>query len=230
MLVLFDIDATLISTSGVGMQCMIRAGQDLFGPGFHADGVEFAGRLDPLIIHDLLIANGLPSGPGERAGIRSGYARHLRLALATPGVGKALPGVPALLDAVERVEGATMGLLTGNFEDTGRFKLGACGIDHGRFRLCVWGDESPHDPPAREHLPGVALERFAGTHGRRLSPDRAVIIGDTPHDVSCAKAHGLRVIGVATGSYTVPQLAAAGADWAVPDLADTASVIRWLSS
>ena len=54
MLILFDIDLTLISTFGSGMLALEQAGKDLFGPSFTIKGVEFAGRLDPLIIDDLL--------------------------------------------------------------------------------------------------------------------------------------------------------------------------------
>ncbi|MCW5753702.1 MAG: HAD hydrolase-like protein [Phycisphaeraceae bacterium] len=230
MLVLFDIDATLISTSGVGMRCMVEAGRGLFGPGFHADGVAFAGRLDPLIIDDLLRVNGVPGGAREREAMRLAYTDRLMQALRVPGVGRALPGVPSLLAGVERTDGMTMGLLTGNFESTGRLKLSACGIDDSRFKLCVWGDESPEDPPSREQLPGVALERYAAATGRRIDPTLAVIIGDTPHDVSCARAHGLRVIGVATGSYSTADLAGAGADRVVSDLSETARVLGWLTA
>jgi phosphoglycolate phosphatase-like HAD superfamily hydrolase len=54
------------------------------------------------------------------------------------------------------------------------------------------------------------------------------IIGDTPLDVDCAKAHGCRAIGVATGPYSVDQLRDAGADLAVADLSDTAMLLQWI--
>ena len=65
MLVLFDIDMTMITTGGSGKKAMVDAGSDLFGPGFTAEGIEFSGRLDPLILGDLLRANGLPSTPDQ---------------------------------------------------------------------------------------------------------------------------------------------------------------------
>jgi phosphoglycolate phosphatase-like HAD superfamily hydrolase len=64
--------------------------------------------------------------------------------------------------------------------------------------------------------------------GRTIDPSRAVIIGDTPHDVSCARAHGLRSLAVATGVFSVDQLGATGADRVVPSLADTTDILTWL--
>ena len=108
-------------------------------------------------------------------------------------------------------------------------KLAACGLDPGWFSISAWGDDSPHDPPDREHLPPVAMRRYREQLGWEVSPDRVTIIGDTPHDARCARANGCRCIGVATGRFTVVELRAAGADWVIDDLTDTAHVIRLLA-
>jgi phosphoglycolate phosphatase-like HAD superfamily hydrolase len=229
MLVFFDIDATLITTGGVGVKAMIDAGRDLYGPGFTADGVPFAGRLDPLILVDLLRLNGQEASRSKLDQFRAVYGKRLPGRL-VPGVGRALPGVMDLLTSLERAEALTLGLLTGNFAETGTMKLTACGIDANRFTIRVWGDESPHDPPARDHLPGIGLERYRRLCGREVDPRHVVVIGDTPHDVACARAHGCRSIGVATGSFTIDALAASGADLAVPNLADTGAIRQWILS
>src|SRR5207245_1648666 len=104
----------------------------------------------------------------------------------------------------------------------------ACGIAPDRVPIRVWGDDSPHHPPARDHLPGVGLARYRERFGRHIEPRLVTIIGDTPHDIACAKAHGCRSLGVATGSFSVEDLRACGADRAVRDLSDTASVQDWL--
>jgi phosphoglycolate phosphatase-like HAD superfamily hydrolase len=57
---------------------------------------------------------------------------------------------------------------------------------------------------------------------------RAVVVGDTPHDIACARAAGARAVAVATGSYSEHELAAAGADVALPDLRDTERVLAML--
>ncbi len=227
-LLLFDIDATLISTSGVGIRAMEAAGRELFGPSFTASGVDYAGRLDPLIVRDLLVANGHAATPANAAGLRDAYRRHLSEKLPQTATARALPGVARLLDLLE--PRAALGLLTGNFPDTGSIKLRACGIDPARFPIAAWGDDSPHDPPDRAHLPPVALQRFRARFGRDADPARCAVIGDTPHDVRCAKANGLRALAVATGMFSVDALRDAGADLALPDLSDAAAAADWLLS
>lgn len=226
MLILFDIDGTLITTGGAGVRAMGDAGRELFGEGFTTEGTEFAGRLDPLIIADLLRANGHPAGPDEMTAMRDAYRRHLAGHLRDRQRCHALPGVHALLAELERLEAIVPGLLTGNYPDTGIMKLVACGIDPASFRVRVWGDESPHKPPSRNHLPAVGLERYCSLMGSVPAPERIAIVGDTPHDVACARAHGCRAVGVATGSYTADQLRRAGADHVLGSLADTDEALR----
>lgn len=225
MLILFDIDATLITTGGVGVRAMGEAGRELHGPGFDERRCEYAGRLDPLILADLLLANGIQPAPDAIAAMREGYRRHLaRLLPAAPA--RALPGVLPLITALESDGAATLGLLTGNFADTGTMKLSACGIDAARFSIAVWGDESPHSPASRDHLPPVAIDRFRAGRGR--PPRRTVIIGDTPSDVRCARAGGCECLAVATGSFPAKALTEAGATRVVHDLSDTDAVLEFL--
>lgn len=231
MLVLFDVDATLITTSRAGIAAIGDAGRELHGPGFSTDRTDFAGRLDPLIIHDVLMHNGIEPTRDSHQAMRDGYRRHLIRRLETPGAGRTLPGVTALLDALFTRPGVTIGLLTGNFPETGKIKLRACGIDVDRFHLAVWGDECESVPPRREGLPPVAIRRHAarlGVPSEGVDPASVVIIGDTPHDVACARANGCRCLAVATGSYTVEQLRAAGAHLTVASLGETTEVLEWL--
>lgn len=228
MLILFDIDATLLRTEGAGVRAMVAAGRELFGPGFSAEGVEVSGRLDTLIIPDMLRNAGAAPTPANVAAVRREYARRLVLDLAQAGVRQPLPGVLDLLAALEP-RGPALGLLTGNYEETGSAKLRAYGIDPARFHINVWADDSPHDPPSRDHLPPVAFGRYLSRYGRAVSPGKVTIIGDTPHDVRCAKIHGCRSLAVATGKFSQDVLAAAGADRAVPDLSSTDDLARWLT-
>lgn len=231
MLIFFDIDATLIRTGGVGMKAMTDAGRGLFGSGFdQLDGVQFAGRLDPLILEDLLEANGQTPSPENIQAMRETYGNELRRRLEEPDIGLVLPGVFELIDALDEMEDTMLGLLTGNFEETGRMKLEACGIDLSRFVISVWGDESPHDPPARDHLPEVGMARFEERIGRKVDPREVAIIGDTPHDVSCARANGCRSVGVATGMHSRADLILAGANLVLEDLSETEAIVGWLSA
>lgn len=225
MLVLFDVDATLITTSRAGILAMGDAGRDLFGSGFTVDKTEFAGRLDPLIIHDLLVDNTIDPITTFTEKMREGYRDHLERRLSVPGVAKALDGAAELVAALAEIPGVTVGLLTGNFPETGRIKLSAAGIEPDAFDVHVWGEDSPSDPPTRDDLPGVAMRRYADLGLGAIEPSSVLIIGDTVHDIACARAHGCRALGVATGSY--PREALAHADHAVDSLGDVRSVLAW---
>ncbi len=232
MLILFDIDGTLLRTEGAGMAALSEAAGELFGPHVNCDGIPAAGRLDPLIFADMLVRAGIEPSITTMGRLRTAYRQRLEARLAQPGhTTRAMPGVQEILVALRphvHASSATLGLLTGNFAETGRLKLLACGIDPDQFTLNVWGDESPSTPPTRNDLPGVGLRRYHERHGRVLPGDRAVIIGDTPHDVACAKAHGCRSIGVATGKFSTAELSASGADLALETLEDTPRLVAWL--
>lgn len=231
MLILFDVDATLITTSRAGIIAMGHAGRELYGPGFDESRVDYAGRLDPLIIADLLRAHGREASEAEIEGFRAGYRKHLGLLLQDRSKARPCPGVLELLSALEVASmRPALGLLTGNFPETGAIKLRASGVLPERFSVQVWGCDSPRTPPARDHLPPVAMERYRAAFGRALAPEHVTIIGDTPHDIACARAHGCRSLGVATGQFSVDQLRDAGADLAVPDLSATACIASWLTS
>lgn len=229
MLILFDIDMTLVETRGVGLDCLLDAGRSLYGAGFTIDGVAVGGRLDPLIIRDMFAASGVEHSAEAAAALRRGYAERMGVALKRPGMARALTGTIELVAALEAVgEPVVLGLLTGNFEETGRLKLSAAGFDADRFAVRVWGDESPHAVPAREHLPLIGIERHAVLKGARLASEQVIIIGDTVHDVSCGLVNGCRVLAVATGHDPAEKLAAAGAHRVVSDLGDTEGITAWL--
>ena len=228
MLTLFDIDGTILRTFGLGIRAMGAAGRGLYGESFDESAVQFAGRLDPLIITDLLEANAVDASAGALASFRDAYREQLEsMLLGEPA--KLCPGVHELVDALDRHGAMTLGLLTGNFPETGELKLRSGGIDPNRFPVRVWGEDSPHDPPSRDHLPHVGFARYLEYHERDVDPADVVIIGDTPEDVRCATATGCRCVAVGTGRYSVDELMDAGADIAVEDLSDTRSVAGWIT-
>lgn len=229
-LILFDIDATLLKTDGAGMSAMADAGRELFGPAFTSDGIDFAGRLDPLIFRELFVLNGVARSPETEQRFRTVYYGHLTRRLATSTTARALPGAAALVDALRAAQSHELGILTGNFRESGSLKLQACGLSPSWFPISAWGDDSPHDPPARDHLPPVAMSRYQAHTGVRVDPAQVTIIGDTPHDVRCAMVNGCRCIAVATGRFSEAELTAAGAALVVPNLASTVQMLDLLAS
>jgi len=229
VLILFDIDATLLTTRGLGIEAMRRAAGDVFGDLGDLERVDSAGRLDPLIMSDMLAVGGLDPSPESIDAFRRAYYRRLDEIL-TPGVASSLPGVPELLEALASIEGVAIGLVTGNLPETGLLKLERASIDADLFTIRAWATDSPHEPPARDHLPGVALARYAEIHRRDADRALTTIIGDTPHDVQCAKAHALRCLSVSTGKFDSSSLERAGADLVVDDLSATEEILRWLKT
>lgn len=231
MVLFFDIDGTLLSTTGCGVAAMQQAARRRFGDHFSFDGIPVAGRLDPLIIADALARNGIADTPDHHAALRAEYGGLLAAMLERSDEAAALPGVHDLLAALAapaRQGRVTLALLTGNFEEAGLLKLRRCGIDPGLFSFGVYGDHAPTSPPAREDLVPVGMDR-ARRHGRpALGPGEFIVIGDTPHDVRCAVVHGGRSLAVATGRSTVEELHQAGADLAVPDLRETQRLVDWM--
>ncbi|MBM4113588.1 MAG: hypothetical protein FJ253_09510 [Phycisphaerae bacterium] len=228
MLLLFDIDGTLLRTQGVGVAAMAEALRELHdGREFSFEGVEIAGRLDTLIWRDVMSRHGLEASAELHDRFRCAYARHLERRLAeSPGVARLMPGVPALLRALRADSRRHLGLVTGNYGETGRLKIRASGLDPDQFTINAFAD----DGPDRRSLPGVALRRFRETHGRDASASTTVVIGDTPHDVDCARASGCLAVAVATGDFDRGELEEHRPDLVLDDLADTAAFLRWLES
>jgi phosphoglycolate phosphatase-like HAD superfamily hydrolase len=224
VLILFDIDGTLLRSEGAGVQAMQDAAADLFGPSFSFQGIEIAGRLDVLIWRDACRRNGIPDPEPDHARFREQYAARLRQRLASGARVTLMPGVTALVEALRRRGSCTLGLLTGNYPETGRMKLAAGGLDPSLFTIGAWGC----DGGSRRDLPPVAMRCHRERSGGELAPDQVIIIGDTPHDIDCARAHGCRSIGVATGSFSVEALIDSGADLAVSDLVDTPGLLNWM--
>jgi phosphoglycolate phosphatase-like HAD superfamily hydrolase len=110
-----------------------------------------------------------------------------------------------------------------------RIQLGRGGLD----RHFEWDDGAPNgfaeDGEARDRIVAAVLARAAARAGRGFGPADAVVVGDTPRDVSAAKVCGVPVLAVATGRFSVADLRREGADAVVPDLASPAALEFLLS-
>lgn len=215
-LVLFDIDGTLLSGGRAARDAFAGALVEVFGTCGDVEGFAFEGKLDPVIVRDLLVEAGVSEETVllRRAEALALYLDRLEAALAAhPPALK--PGVAAVLDGVAEEAAAVPALLTGNVERGARIKLSAAGL-WDRFAFGAFGDEAPR----REELGAVALEK-----ARRLNflfrGGDCVVVGDAPQDVACALALGARIVAVATGRTPAGRLADAGAHVVLPDLSDT---------
>jgi phosphoglycolate phosphatase len=213
---LWDIDGTLISTAGVGRRALEQAFARRFG---RSDvlGFPFDGMTDPIIMRQGMVALGMEAGEIDREmhGILKIYLDVLAEACAMAQSFRIHAGIEAALALVAGRPGFSVGLGTGNIEPGARLKLAPVGLnDHFSFG----GFGSDHGD--RAQLIAIGADRGAARLGVPRAECRVVVIGDTPKDIAAAKAIGAESIAVATGSFTVAALAAAGATWALGNLAD----------
>jgi phosphoglycolate phosphatase-like HAD superfamily hydrolase len=210
---LFDIDGTLILSGGAGSAAMLQTLAEEFGVPA-PQKVPMSGRTDRLIVRDLLQLHGIDWREENWRRFVGRYLRQLPRCLAERQ-GEVLPGIAPLLSKLADRDDAVVGLLTGNIRDGARIKLGHYGLYH-YFPFGGFGDEHLD----RNDVARSALAALGDFVGQALPLDNVWVIGDTPLDISCARAVGVRVAGVATGDYTANALADAGADLVLESLAD----------
>lgn len=216
---LFDIDGTLLTTDGAARESFSRAVADVLNAEDDLADVAFAGRTETVIIADILKKHGRRFADGEERRFWDSVYAHMRSALA-PGRGRLMPGVPELLEAVAGEPGWVMGLLTGNRTEMAKIKLTHYGIAD-RFGFGGFGEETAH----RDDLARIVIARVRERHG--IPPSRCIVIGDTEHDVACARAAGAHVVAVATGSRRREELAPLKPDLLLDDLRDREGLIEW---
>ena len=202
-LVLFDIDGTLVHTARAGVRSMNAAFRDLHGTDDPLARVNFAGRTDRAIVSDAFRNMGLAFTEEAHDAVRDAYLGRLAGELSKPVEGATLlPGVEQAIAAFEGRGGFGMGLLTGNYERGAEIKLEYFGL-WKRFNFGAFGDRHTD----RRELVPIAIEAAQRQLGARVPPSQVIVIGDTPFDVDCAKAHGAVSIAVATGPFSRDQLA-----------------------
>ena len=202
-LVLFDIDGTLIHTARAGVRGMNAAFRDLHGREDALANVKFAGRTDRAIVSDAFQNMGVPFTEDAHDAIREAYLERLAAELSKPVEGATLlPGVERAIASFEQQGGVGIGLLTGNYERGAAIKLGYFGL-WPRFGFGAFGDRHTD----RRELVPLAIDAAERQLGARVPASRVIVIGDTPFDVDCAKAHGAMSVAVATGPFSRDQLA-----------------------
>ena len=201
---------------------MSRAFEDLYGVRDAFTGVPFNGRTDAWILSQAGATHGVRLD--DLVKFKPLYLRYLADELQHPGPRKGvMPGVRPLLDALSSRDDVFLALLTGNFAEGARIKLEY--FDLWRYFSCGAFGDVVHE---RNHLLADALSQVRACSGLAAEASHAVIIGDTPLDIGVALAGGARSVGVATGSHTVDDLRAAGADLVLEDLSDLEKVLAAL--
>lgn len=213
-LLLWDIDGTLITAHGAGLEALRRALFKGFGIRDDLSSLELAGRTDRWIFKRMLASFGLAENAANLGLLEESYLSCLPETLAERRV-QVLPGVAEILEQTSRHPEFSQGLLTGNLRDGAERKL-RCGALWHFFPFGAFADDSEN----RNDLGPVAVARASALHGNHFSPTKTWVIGDTPLDVACGRAAGLRTIAVATGKHSEAELRASSPDLCLRDLAN----------
>jgi len=212
--VLWDIDGTLVNSGGVAALAFLDAVAEVTGRRPSAERRDYGGRLDTEIADMLLTAVG--AAPALVADVLAALERLVTARLADlRAQTRTYPGVAALVAYLAKA-GVRQTVVTGNVAAIARHKLEA-GVLIPPIEPDIggYGDSAPD----RAAVARVALDRLAAT-GWRPDLSEVWIVGDTPRDLACARAVGVRCALVATGRRPIGELASLGADIVLPDLSD----------
>jgi phosphoglycolate phosphatase-like HAD superfamily hydrolase len=211
--VLWDIDGTLLRTPGIGVRAFVLAVERATGLPWTPRRLDFGGRTDPEIADLILEDVGLrdpalvPAVLDELTIAYDGMADELRAAV------QVLPGVTETV-ATLAGRGVLQTVVTGNLRTVAEAKITAGQLGrHLRLDIGAYGS----DHADRSQLVRLARQRIAAT-GADVRAGDVWVIGDTPRDVACAHANGVRCALVATGTYAPAELRELGADLTLDDL------------
>jgi len=209
--VLWDIDGTLLSTGRAGLKAWVDAVREVLGHEVDLTPVRMSGLTDPMIAREILAFTGHPPDPVLETRLTAVYCRELPGCL-TPARGGVLDGVADILEHLTGRADVVVALLTGNMRSGARAKLRCYGLD-GYFDTGGFGD----DGFDRVQIGRVALQRVTDAVGG-LDLDRVYLVGDSPYDVACARALGIRMIAVASGEHLPAELDVGSPWWVLERL------------
>lgn len=220
--ILWDLDGTLLTTAKAGRIALAEAVRDLCGVAIDYGDLVVSGLPDTAVHAVALRSAGIEPHPELVASISAEYVRRLPQAL-PQREGGVLPGVLDALTTLDERGNVANLLLTGNTHGGAYAKLEHYGLD----RFFRHGGGFCESDTERTAIAARAVARAAeltGSDGR----SQTVVVGDTPHDVSCAAAVGVRSLAVATGTFSRGELKEAGADLVVDRVPDAEALERFV--
>jgi phosphoglycolate phosphatase-like HAD superfamily hydrolase len=199
--VLFDVDETLVHTGGAGARSWTAAFKKLYDLPADIGKHTSAGETDPQVARETFVGVlGREPSDEELDKLYVQYLLHLADEILVSEQYRMLPGADRCLRALGDA-GVLLGLVSGAMEGAARTKLVPADLNR-YFIFGAYGSDSPD----RAELTGIAIEKATRLHAG-LTPSQVFVVGDTPRDIEAAKATGAVSVGVATGNYTVDQLA-----------------------
>jgi phosphoglycolate phosphatase len=222
LLILFDVDGTLVHSKGAGRAATRAAMLKVFGTCGNIDSHEFSGKTDWYTAIELLTSEGFKDTEIQHR--MPTYEREMGSYLSHFIGNYAVEPCHGALDTVRllmQMPGIHLGVVTGNMMATTPIKLRAAGFTPEWFPIGAYGNESTD----RNNLPAIALERANAHYGYSFTPDDVIVVGDTPMDIACARALGAIAVAVATGNVSANILAASQPDYLLKDLTTFATTV-----
>lgn len=199
----WDLDGTLLTTARAGVFALEEAAAAVLGREVDLQEMHTSGLTDAQIAE--LILDGHPDAASSIERFLDAYGAALPRHLPRRQ-GRVLPGVRELFEDLTGDERVLSLLLTGNIRAGAQAKL-----EHYGLADVIADGAFCEGPGERALIACAALEEAERRIGAAPDRRRTFVIGDTPRDVECARALGLRSIAVATGAYEVDELVRAGA-------------------
>ncbi len=227
VLILFDIDGTLVITPKVHNQAFVEAFKEVFGLTIHVDWFAYSGRTDSWIISDIAIKHGIYIEEINRKlenvmnSMSTWYSNHIQLEN-----GKILPGVEEFLRKCDE-NGYLRGLVTGNVERIAFEKLKWYHLNNG-FAVGGFGNEHM----IRDELIKLAIKRAVQEYNfnARENMSNVFYIADTPLDVQAAKRVGIKCIVPYNGMNNKADWKQSEADLFVKSLKDHSEIFAFIES
>jgi phosphoglycolate phosphatase-like HAD superfamily hydrolase len=212
-LVLFDIDGTLIRTGGAGVRAFERTFAEVFGLPNATKTLRFSGRTDVSLVRECFHQHEIDPSESNFRRFFDNYPAFLEQLLHI-SVGGVCDGIHSFLDSLRALpHPPLLGLLTGNIRRGAELKLRYYHL-WDRFQTGAFAD----DHEDRNCIAAVAKARGEEALKRQLSGEEILVIGDTPHDITCGQSIGARVLAVGTGEFTAAQLQSLNPTWSMKDL------------
>jgi phosphoglycolate phosphatase len=224
LLVLWDVDYTLVNAAGLGTQLYKDVFREMFARELPTVAPK-AGRTDRAIVLDTLALAGVGEPLSRVDDFLTLLAR--RVVAVDGAVNAEVRAMPGALAAIAALAGYRQSVLTGNIRPLAALKLHAAGLgEHLDLDVGAYGDA--HE--VRAELVPVARRAAREAYGADFGGSSTVLVGDTPLDLAAALATGARAVGVSTGSFSAAELAAAGAHAVLPDLTDVSQLVAAVTS
>lgn len=225
LLILWDIDGTLIRSGEIAAAVFEWSLERVIGRP-PTERIRMSGKTDPQIVQEYLDAMGVSNPAALAAILEHAEAELAKAESQLSEQGYVCPGVHEVMATLAARDDITQTVLTGNIAPNAIVKLRAFGLEGFiDFEIGAYGS----DHAERTKLVPIALERAARLRSLQVRPDRVWVIGDTPHDLACARAGGVRCLLVATGTYALEELELLDPDMALRDLSDLDEVLSSLA-